>query len=271
MLKEYENQIKEVESSPDPQINAITDESKAAVPVLNEKTNEEEPPTITTGNEKDSQGLISASQEPYGSSIDPDSQELSQSTTFSTSSEGIAVKREIDKTLNMKNLNILNEILDVKMRPLRIENPTESAVEEIIKALAKLINIVASPETVEEVMTIRLLQKILETALGLPDGHIQFSCNIFQSLREYCSILMKDSSRSGVVGRKIVCEAVAGEKLKKSRQLLKIHEQFGLGRNLIYESVKQRMRIVDGSTLTPLLEKLHESHQLVRNISAKIG
>ena len=95
-----------------------------------------------------------------------------------------------------------------------------------------------------------------EKLKGLPVGQIQFSCNIFSSLKNYCNILSKDFSRSGTVKRQIICESLTGKILRDSRQLIKIHEQFGLGRRLVSQSVSRRMNYIEGSVLTPLIERL---------------
>ena len=98
-----------------------------------------------------------------------------------------------------------------------------------------------------------LLEVLCEKMHGIKTGQIKFSMNLFNSLEDYCHILSQDMTRSGIVKRQILCEALEGPVLKEHRQLTKVHEVFGHSRRLISQGVAQRLKYVDGYILTPLL------------------
>ena len=179
----------------------------------------------------------------------------SPSTAFSNTTEGRLVKSELTRIENRSRLEMLNQTLKVKIYPLNLNKTlTDDVLKDVTNAVDSLINIVVSHG--DKKQKDELLEKMFESLVGLPCGQVRFASNVFESLRDYCTIINRDHTRSGIVRRKIVCEALTGELVKTGRQLDKIHLEFGLARKLVTDSVKLRLKLETSLTLTPLLERL---------------
>ena len=179
----------------------------------------------------------------------------SPSTSFSNTTEGRLIKSELIRTDNISRLEMLNQTLKVRIYPINLNIPlADDVLKDLTTAFDSFINIVVSHG--DKKQKDELLEKILETLIDLPGGRVRFATNVFQSLRDYCTIMNGDHTRSGIFRRKIVCEALTGEPVKTGKQLDKIHLEFGLGRNLVTDSAKLRLKFETSLTLTPLLERL---------------
>ena len=82
---------------------------------------------------------------------------------------------------------------------------------------------------------------------------MDLALNVMDSIATFYSIAAQDDSRKGVTYRKIVLQAIAGEKVTSGNQVELLSETIGARRQTVREEVENRKVLEQNQTLKPFL------------------
>ena len=86
------------------------------------------------------------------------------------------------------------------------------------------------------------------------------------SLKDYLSILKKDSSRNGVVARKVLFESVTGPSVRDTNLLSVLAEEIGARKGTILQSAKSREKFESDMKLIPFASRLQRKPPVGQNV-----
>ena len=79
---------------------------------------------------------------------------------------------------------------------------------------------------------------------------------VIESLKKYYTILKQNSTRDGIISRKLVLESITGSDICDNKFLTQIAESVGARKALVLECSRQRARAENDQKLIPFLSRL---------------
>ena len=102
--------------------------------------------------------------------------------------------------------------------------------------------------------------KIVLTTFGLStldsDNRVNLALNVLDGISDFYSIVATDGSRTGIIARKLVLQAVSGSKVRDSNQIRMLSKEIGARRMTLFGEVENRKMLEEQQKLLPFLEML---------------
>ena len=183
----------------------------------------------------------------------------SQGSTFSSTSD----------VLNFKNMDKFNCVLeylkctdldlnDQLVKPLDLSVQYRTLNKYVILVGSVLRNVfeslVIKSDDATESCFLKMIFNYMNVWNESDRKTVDLALNVMDSIATFYSIAAQDESRNGVTSRKVLLQAITGEKVKSANQVELLSEFIGARRQTVSEEGENRKVLEEKQTLMPFLK-----------------
>ena len=184
------------------------------------------------------------------------------SSNFSTSSEAAADRRmEVFKRV-LECINYMDPEIGEKMsRPLDLNVQSRTLqrygdlVGRVLKKVLESLVMKNEIETEKQFLKI-VLKHISAGSFQSNENTVELALNVLDSISDFYAIAAQDKSRTGISTRKLVLQAITGNKVQNSHQISLLSEIVGARYMTIFKEAENRKLLDEHQKLLPFIEML---------------